>query len=137
MVCNSGLCISDKKWIKMRMKTSICLSNKGNEIITQCLFIIWLCLLLSNHHHCMCCHCQCLLHHICASRVNNDDVQQGLKTFSDDKDIHSSLGVAKETVKDLLNMFSTLQNNSCNNISKCILGYYMFTLTMAPKQMGT
>ncbi len=42
------------------------------------------------------------------SWVSNDDVHQGSETFSDDKDIHSSLGVVKEKVRDLLlNMCST------------------------------
>jgi hypothetical protein len=37
----------------------------------------------------------------------NDDVHQGLEAISSDKDIHSSLGVVKEKVKDLpLNMCS-------------------------------
>ncbi len=46
------------------------------------------------------------------------------KAIFDDKDIHSLLGVAKEKVEDLpLNMYSTFQNNSCDSISKCIVGY--------------
>jgi len=78
------------------------------------------------------------MHHICASRVNNDDVHEGPKAFSNDKDIHSSLGVAKEKVRDLLlNMCSTFQSNSYNNISQCIVSYCTFILARAPKQMGT
>jgi len=76
MMRDNGLCTSSKKWIKMIMKTPICFNNKGNEVIALCLFNIWLCLLLSNHHSCMCYHRQCLLHYICPSRVNNDNIYQ-------------------------------------------------------------
>jgi hypothetical protein len=70
--------------------------------------------------------------------VNNDNVHQSLKIVFSDKDIHSSLGVVKEKVEDLpLNMCSTFQNNSCKNISKCIVGCYMFIPSWASKQMGT
>jgi len=31
MTRDSGLCTSDKKWLKMRMKTPICHNSKGNE----------------------------------------------------------------------------------------------------------
>jgi len=71
------------------------------------------------------------------SQVINDDVHQGLKVISSDKDIHSSSGVAREKVGDLVNMSSIFQNNSCDNILKCIMGYFMFTPIRAPKQMGT
>jgi hypothetical protein len=58
------------------------------------------------------------------SRVSNDNVHQSLEVVFGDKDIHLLLGVAKEKVGDLpLNMCSTLQNNSCNNIPKCVMGY--------------
>jgi hypothetical protein len=36
-----------------------------------------------------------------------------------------------------LNMCSILQSNSYNNISKCIMGYYMLIPSAVPKQMGT
>jgi len=70
------------------------------------------------------CYChQCLLHHIGANWVNNDDVHQGPEAVFDDKNIHSSLGVAREKVRDIpLNMSSTLQINSYDNILKCIVG---------------
>jgi hypothetical protein len=49
-----------------------------------------------------------------------------------DNDSHSSLNVAREKVGDLLlNMHSTLQNNSCNNISKCTVGCYTLALIRA------
>ncbi len=71
------------------------------------------------------------------SQVNNDNVHQGLEDISGDKDIPSSSSVVREKVGDLLlNMCSTFQNNSCDNISKCIMGYCTFTLVRASKQMG-
>jgi hypothetical protein len=86
----------------------------------------------------MCCCHQCLLHHFCANWVNNDNIHQSSKIVSGDKDIHLSLGVAREKVGDLhLNMCSTFQSNNYNNISKCVMGYHMFTPTRASKQMGT
>jgi hypothetical protein len=78
-----------------------------------------------------------LLHHICVSQIINDDVHQGPKAISGDKDIHSSLGVAREKVGDFVNMCSILQSNTCDSILKCIMGYYMFIPIGAPKQMGT
>jgi hypothetical protein len=54
--------------------TPIHLNIKRNEVIVWCSLNIWLCLFLSSRHHYMCYHRQCPLHHICASRVNNDDV---------------------------------------------------------------
>jgi hypothetical protein len=64
------------------------------------------------------------------SRVSNDNVHQSLEVVFGDKEIHSLLGVAKEKVGNLpLNMCSTLQNNSCNNIPKCVMGYCIFILT--------
>ncbi len=71
-----------------------------------------------------------MLHHICASWVNNDDVRQAPKIIYDDKDIHSLLNVTREKVGDVP------LNNSCDNIPKCIRGC-MFTLARASKQMGT
>jgi len=54
------------------------------------------------------------------------------------KNIHLSSIVVKEKVGDLpLNMCSTLQNNSCNNIPKCVVGYYTFTPIGTSKQMNT
>jgi uncharacterized protein (UPF0297 family) len=62
----------------------------------------------------------------------------GPKVVFGDKDIHSSSSVVKEKVGNLLvNMCSTLQSNSYNNIPKRIVGYYMFIPTRAPKKMGT
>jgi hypothetical protein len=86
----------------------------------------------------MCCHRQCSLHYICVNHVNNDDIHQGLEINHGDKDIHLLSNVAREKVGDLpLNMCSILQSNSYDNIPKCIVGYYTFIPTGAPKQMGT
>jgi hypothetical protein len=72
------------------------------------------------------------------SRVSSDDVHQGLEAIYANNDILLSLNVAREKVGDLLlNMCSTFQNNSYNNITKCIVGYYTFIPTWALKQMGT
>jgi hypothetical protein len=99
---------------------------------------VWPCLFLSNHHCCMCYHHQCSLHHVYVNRVNKHDVYQGAEVVYDDKDIHPSSSVVKEKVGDLpLNMCSILQNNSCNSILKCIMGYCMFIPTKTLKQMGT
>jgi anaerobic glycerol-3-phosphate dehydrogenase len=70
--------------------------------------------------------------------VNNDDVLQGLKTIFGDMDIHSSSNVVREKVGDLLlDMCSTLQNNSYDSISNYTMNYYMITVIGALKQMGT
>jgi hypothetical protein len=45
-------------------------------------------------------HVLSLLHHIYASRINNDDIHQGLETIFGDKNIHLSLDVAREKVGD-------------------------------------
>jgi hypothetical protein len=138
MTCDSGLCTIDQEWIETKMETPIHLNSKGNEIITWCLFDIGLCLLLSNHHRCMCCHCWCSLHHICVSRVNNDNVHQSMEAIFGNKNILLSSSVARQKVGDLLlNMCSTFQNNSCNRILKCVVGYYMLTPIRALKQMDT
>jgi len=61
---------------KLKIKTPIHLNNKGNEVIAWCLFGVGSCLFLNRNCHCMCCHHQCLLHHICANQVINDNVHQ-------------------------------------------------------------
>ncbi len=120
------------------MKITICLNGKGNEIIIWCSFSIGFCLFLNNHRCYMCCHRRCSLHHICVSRINNDNVHQSSKTIYGDKNIHSSSNVAKEMVGDLLlNMCSTFQSNNCNSVTKCFMGCCMFILAWALKQMGT
>jgi hypothetical protein len=101
ITCDSGLCISDKKWIKTKMKTPIRLNSKGNEVIAWCLLSVWSCLFLNNHHCYMCyCH-RCSIHHIYANWVSNDDVHQSLKVVYDDKNIHLLSDVVREKVGDL------------------------------------
>jgi hypothetical protein len=57
-----------------------------------------------------------------------------LEAISKNKDIHFSSDVAKEKVGDLLlNMCSTLQNNSYKSILKYMMGYYTFTPAKTPK----
>jgi len=71
------------------------------------------------------------------NHVNNDNIHQGLEVVFNDKNIHLSLGVAREKVKNLpLNMCSILQINSYDNIPNCIVSYCMFIPIGAPKQMG-
>jgi hypothetical protein len=61
-----------------------------------------------------------------------------VEVVSGNKNIYSSLSVAKDKAKDLLlNMCSILQSNSYNNITKCVVGYCMFIPIRASKQMGT
>jgi hypothetical protein len=131
MTCDYGLCASDKKWIKTRIKTLICLNNKGNEIIAWCSLSVRSCLPLSSHHRCMCYHCQCSLYNIYVSRINNDNVHQNTKVISSNKNIHSSSNVLREKVGDLsLNMCSVFQSNSCNNIPTCVYELLYVSLPM-------
>jgi hypothetical protein len=134
MMCDNGLCTSGQKWIKTRMKTPIRFNNKRNEVITWCLFNVWPCLFLNSHHFCMCYYHWCSLHHIYLNWVSNNNVHQGVEGVFDDKDIHSLFSVTKQKVGDLpLNTCSIFQNNSYNNILKCIMGYCMFIPTRALK----
>jgi hypothetical protein len=56
------------------------------------------------------------------------------KAISSDNDIHLLSNVAKIMVGNLpINTYSTFQNNSCDNISKCNMGYYMLIPTWAPR----
>jgi hypothetical protein len=138
MMWDNDLYTKGKKWITTKMITSIHLNSNGNEIIACCSLDIWSNLFLSNHHRCMYCH-QCSLNRFYVSQVSNDNFHQNLKTVFDNNNMHSSLNMTREKVGDLpLNMHSIFQSNSCNNILKCVVGYYyMLTTTKAPKQMGT
>jgi len=72
------------------------------------------------------------------NQVSNDNVHQSMKIVSSNKNIHSLLGAAREKVGDLpLNMCFALQNNSYNNILKCIVSCCTVTPTRASKQMNT
>jgi hypothetical protein len=60
-----------------------------------------------------------------------------MEAVFNNKNIHSLSGVAKEKGGNLpLNMCSAFQNNSCNNIPKCVVGYYTFIPIKALKQIG-
>jgi len=103
-----------------KLAWSIHLNSKGNEIIAWCLFDVWLCFFLSSNHHYMCYCCWCSLHHICANQISNDNVHQSTDVVSNNKNIHSSSGVVREKVGDLLlNMCFAFQSNNYNSIRKC------------------
>jgi hypothetical protein len=72
-----------------------------------------------------------MLHQICTSRINNDNVRQGLKISSNDDNIHSSMYMAGEKVGNLsLYVNYTFQCNSYNGISKHIMGYSAYGLAL-------
>lgn len=61
-----------------------------------------------------------------------------MEVVSGNKNIYSSLSVAKDKARDLLlNICSILQSNSYNDITKCVVDYCMFIPIRASKQMGT
>ncbi len=69
---------------------------------------------------------------MCMSQINNDNIYQGSKNVSSDDNIHLSLCVVKEKVKNFsLYVSSTFQCDSSNNISKCIMYYSVLTFTWA------
>jgi hypothetical protein len=48
----------------------------------------------------MCCCYQCSLHHICVSRVNNDNVHQGMETDEPSSSLmNSTMNPKKKTMK--------------------------------------
>ncbi len=113
----------NQKGIKMKMETTMGFYGKGNETNFWCSFCVGSRLVLSGNCCYMHCHHQSVLHQICTNRINNDNVRQGWKIVFDDDNIHSSLCMAREKVGNLfLYMSSTLQCDSCNDISKCIMG---------------
>jgi hypothetical protein len=133
----SGLCISDQKWIKTRMKTSIHPNSKGNEIIACYSFGIRSSLFLSSHCHYMCYHHSCSVHHIYANWVENDNVHQSTKIVYGNKNIHSSSGVVREKVGEVpLNMCFAFQHNNYNSTPKCVVGCILILIGPL-KQMGT
>ncbi len=89
------------------MKSLLCVC----QLVGSCFF-------LSNHHRCMGYYHQCSLHHICISKVSND---QGLEVIFNGKDICSLSDVTREKVGNFLfNICSIIQSNSCDNILKYI-----------------
>jgi len=83
------------------METIIDLNGKGNEIISWHSLCVRLCLVLSDNYHCMCYCCKNMLHQIWTSRIDNDNICQGLKTISCDDNIHLSSCVAREKMRNL------------------------------------
>jgi hypothetical protein len=69
------------------------------------------------------CHHQSTLHQICTNKISNDNVHQGLKANSSDENIYSFLCMVGKKVGNLfLYVGSIFQRNSCNGISKRIMG---------------
>jgi hypothetical protein len=67
-----------------------------------------------------------------------DQLWQHLLRYSHDKYIDLTLSVVGEKVENhFLYMCSILQSNSCNNMPKSIMGYNVFTLAQASKQVDT
>jgi hypothetical protein len=59
------------------------------------------------------------------SRIGNDNIHQGLKIVSSDDNIHSSMCVAGEKVRNFsLCISSTLQCDNYNGILKRIMSHY-------------
>jgi hypothetical protein len=115
----------------MRMKTTIGLYGKGNEIISWHLLCVGSCFVFSDNCHYMCCRWN-TLHKIWMSWIDNENVCQGSKTIFSDDNIHLILCVVKEKVKNLsLYVGFTVQCNSYNNISKHIMGCSALTPTWA------
>jgi hypothetical protein len=72
------------------METIIGLYCKGNEIIPWRSWCVGSRLVLSGNCCYMCYHRRSLLHQICTSQSDNDNVCQSLKIVSSDDNIHSS-----------------------------------------------
>ncbi len=125
-----GMYTRSKKGIKTRIETTIDLYGKGNEIIFRHSLCVNSCLVLNGNCCCMCyCH-QSMLHQICTSQINNDNIRQGPKIMYGDDNIHLSLFMAKEKVGNLsMYMSSTFQCHSYNGISKSIMGCNVLTPT--------
>jgi hypothetical protein len=121
-----------QKGIKMRMETIVGLYRKGNEIISWSSLCVGSWFVLNNNCRCMRCRHRSMLHQIWTSWIGNDNVYQGLKIVSNDDNIHSSSCVARKKVKNLfLYVGSTFQCNSCNGMSKRIMGHSALIPTRA------
>ncbi len=62
-----GIYTRSQKRIKMKMETTICLYNKGNESSLDACFCVGLCVLLNDNYCYMHCHRQSTLYQICMS----------------------------------------------------------------------
>jgi hypothetical protein len=74
MASYTSMYIRSQKGIKTKMETTVGLYDKENEIIFQFSFCVGSCLVLNDKCHCMCYHCQNMLHHW-TSRISNDNVR--------------------------------------------------------------
>jgi hypothetical protein len=115
MMNYNDLNTSSKKGIKMKMKTSISLYGKGNEIVSWCTYDIWSYLLLNDNYHYMHWHGWCTLHHIWVGWINYDNVYLGPKIVSSYNNINLSPNVAKKKVG--INFFWY----KCSTFSKAIV----------------
>jgi hypothetical protein len=101
------------------METTIGLYGKGNEMIFWRSLYVGLCLVLSDNCQCMHFCCWSTLHQIYTNQINNDIIYKGTKTISSDDNVHSSLCVAREKVKNLfLYVNFTFRCDNYNCISK-------------------
>ncbi len=128
--------IRSQKGIKTKMKTIVGIYGKGDEIISQHLFCVGSCLVLSGNCRCMCYCRQSTLHQIWMSWINNENICQGLKKFFGENNIHSFLCVVREKQKNFfLYVSSIFQCDDYNDISKHIMGCNALTLAWAMQEM--
>jgi len=122
MTHDNDLCTSDKNEAKREWRHPYVSIARG----WSCCLVFIQCRIMSSFEQQLSLHVLLLsisLHHICVNWVNNDNVHQSIKVVSSNKIIHSLSSMAREKVEDLLlHMCSTFQNNSCNNILKCVVG---------------
>jgi hypothetical protein len=104
------------------------LYGKGNEIISWCSFCVGSCLIFSGNYCCMqCCHWN-TLHQICMSRINNDNVHQGLKVIFDDDNVHLSSCMPGKRWETFFYMWTPFSNMIVIMISQCISWAAMHSL---------
>jgi len=114
------------------METTVGLYGKGNEIIFWQQLYVGSCLVLSDNCCCMHYRHRNTLQQICMSRIDNDNVRQGLKIVSSDNNIHPFPNMVGKKVGNLfLYVSSILRRDICNNILKHIMGYNVLTLAWA------
>ncbi len=96
------------------------LYGKGNEIISWCSFCVGSCLVFSGNYCCMqCCHWN-TLHQIYMSRIDNDNVCQGLKVIFDDDNVHLSSRMPGIRWETFVYMWIPFSNIIAIIISQCI-----------------
>jgi hypothetical protein len=70
----SGMSTTIKKWVEMKMKMTINLYGKGNEVVFLCMFYKWSCFFLNSSCQYMQCYGQRMMYHIQMSWINYDNV---------------------------------------------------------------